>query len=123
MYTAEELRRDPQQVCAELYRLAGLTPHRPDLPPTHNEGRTPRSARFSRAFLAIQQPGSPVRALASRYVPSRDLYRTRFFVNRLNERGGRPAPMAEQTRQVLQRRFAEPDRRLAALLGRELGWS
>ena len=124
IYLQEDLRREPQRVCSELFALAGLPPHEADVSKRHNEGRAPRSARFARAFLAIQQPGSPLRTVASRTLPSRTLYRARFFVNRLNEASASTPPMADDTRAMLAGRFAGPNAELADVLGRPLPeWS
>jgi hypothetical protein len=120
VYLADDLRADPAAVCAELFELAGLPPHRPDTSRRHNEGRRPRSARFARAFLASQQPGSPLRTLASRHLSSRTLYRARSLVNRLNEAKAPVPPMRPETATLLRRRFAEPNAELADVLGRPL---
>jgi Sulfotransferase family len=119
IYLSDDLRRDARAVCAELFDLAGLAPHEPDVASRHNEGRAPRSARFARAFLALQRPGSPVRRLTAR-VPSRTLYRVRFLVNRLNEGRATIPPMDPATAVRLRERFAEPNATLADLLGRPL---
>lgn len=122
IHLSEDLRRDAPAVCAELFDLAGLAPWAPDVASRHNEGRTPRSARFARAFLALQRPGSPVRRLTAR-VPSRALYRVRHLVNRLNEGPASIPPMDPGTAARLRERFAEPDATLSDLLGRPLtGW-
>ncbi|HET6392872.1 MAG TPA: hypothetical protein VFG13_08665, partial [Blastococcus sp.] len=107
IYTSGEMREDAGRVCAELFALAGLPPHEPGIARAHNEGRVPRSPRLARAVFAVQQPGNPLRALASRYVPSRALYRTRRFVNRLNEASAPVPPMAPETAARLRQRFAE----------------
>ncbi len=120
IYTSAELRADPGRVTAELFELAGLPPHAPATPGSHNEARVPRSATFSRAFLAVQQPGNPLRTLASRYVPSRALYRARRFVNRLNETRAPIPPLSPETASRLRERFTEPNAALADLLGRRL---
>jgi hypothetical protein len=123
IYLSDDLRREPLAVCAELFALAGLPSHEPDVTRRHNEARVPRSPRFARAFLAAQQPGNPVRALASRYVPSRALYRVRHLVNRLNEGAAALPPLSPETADGLRRRFAESNAALAGLLGRSLtGW-
>lgn len=122
VYTTADLRSDPQRVCAELFELAGLAPHQPDVATAHNAGRVPRSAAFARVFLRAQQPGSPLRAVASRFLPSRALYRARFLVNRLNEREAAVAPMTEATKSALRERFSGPDADLADLLGHPLPW-
>jgi hypothetical protein len=119
IYLSDDLRRDASAVCAELFDLAGLAPHAPDVASRHNEGRAPRSARFARAFLALQRPGSPVRRLTAR-VPSRTLYRVRFLVNRLNEGQATVPPMDPGTAARLRERFAEPNATLSDLLGRPL---
>jgi hypothetical protein len=120
IYTSAEMREDAGRVCAELFALAGLPPHQPRVARAHNEGRVPRSPRLARAVFAIQQPGNPLRALASRYVPSRALYRTRRFVNRLNEAQAPVPPMSPETASRLRERFAAPNAELAELLGRSL---
>ncbi|WP_448621621.1 sulfotransferase domain-containing protein [Geodermatophilus sp. URMC 65] len=123
VYLADDLRADPAGLCAELFELAGLPPHLPDVSRGHNEARVPRSARFARAFLASQQPGNPARALASRYVPSRVLYRARYLVNRLNETRSALPLMSPETAARLHQRFAEPNDALAEVLARSLdGW-
>ena len=119
IYLSGDLRRSAPQICAELFELAGLPAHEPDLSTQHNEARAPRSARFARAFLAVQRPGSPLRRLAAR-VPSRSLYRLRHLVNRLNEGPASFPPMAPETAARLRDGFAEPNAVLAALLGRSL---
>jgi hypothetical protein len=119
IHLSDDLRRGALEICAELFDLAGLAPHAPDVTTGHNEGRAPRSARFARAFLAAQRPGSPVRRLAGR-VPSRTLYRARHLVNRLNESEASFPPMAPETAARLQERFAGPNADLARLLGRSL---
>jgi hypothetical protein len=119
VYLSADLRRGALAICAELFDLAGLEPHRPDVAAGHNEARAPRSARFARAFLAVQQPGSPLRRLAGR-VPSRTLYRVRHLVNRLNEGPASFPPMRPETAARLHERFAEPNAALGELLGRPL---
>jgi hypothetical protein len=119
IYLSDDLRRDASAVCAELFDLAGLTAHTPDVASRHNEGRAPRSARFARAFLSLQRPGSPVRRLTAR-VPSRALYRVRFLVNRLNEGRATIPQMEPETAARLRERFAEPNATLSDLLGRPL---
>jgi hypothetical protein len=119
IYLSDDLRRGAHDICAELFDLAGLAPYEPDVTTRHNEGRAPRSARFARAFLAVQQPGSPVRRLVAR-VPSRTLYRVRHLVNRWNEGPATIPPMAPETAARLRNRFAEPNAELAELLGRSL---
>ncbi|MGY1604197.1 hypothetical protein [Geodermatophilus sp. SYSU D00815] len=119
VYLSDDLRRGAPEICAELFDLAGLAPHTPDVTQAHNEGRAPRSARFARAFLAVQRPGSPLRRLAAR-VPSRTKYRVRHLVNRLNEGPASFPPMAPDTAARLRERFAEPNAELAGLLGRSL---
>jgi hypothetical protein len=122
--TSDELATDPGGVCGELFGLAGLAPYTPTPGPRSNERRAPRSAGFARAFLALQQPGSPLRAVASRLLPSRTLYRVRHAVNRLNETASAAPAMADQTASALRARFAESDAALEALLGRPLvGWT
>jgi hypothetical protein len=122
IYLSDELRRGAPQICAELFQLAGLSAHQPDLSTPHNEGRAPRSARFARVFLAVQRPGSPLRRLAAG-VPSRSLYRVRHLVNRLNEGPASFPPMAPETAARLREEFAGPNAALAGLLGRSLpGW-
>jgi hypothetical protein len=118
--TPTEMGTEAGRITAELFELAGLPPHVPATPRSHNEARVPRSAGFARAFLAVQQPGNPLRTLASRYVPSRTLYRTRRFVNRLNEARAPIPPMSPETASRLRERFAEPNAALADLLGRRL---
>jgi hypothetical protein len=121
VYLSDDLRTDAARVCAELFELAGLPPHQPDVTRGHNEARAPRSARFARAFLAVQRPGSPLRKLAAR-VPSRTLYRARYLVNRLNEGPASSSPpMDPGTAERLRERFAAPNAELAELLGRSLG--
>ena len=112
IYLSEDLRRAAPEICAELFALAGLAPHEPDVARGHNEGRAPRSARFARAFLAVQRPGSPLRRLAAR-VPSRTLYRVRYLVNRWNESPATIPPMDPGTAARLRERFAEPNAALA----------
>jgi hypothetical protein len=119
IYLSDDLRADAPGVCAELFALAGLPPHRPDVARGHNEARVPRSARFTRAFLALQEPGSPLRRLAAR-VPSRTLYRARYLVNRLNESSAPLPPMDPATAARLRERFYAPNAELAGLLGRSL---
>ncbi len=120
IYLSADLREDAGRICAELFDLAGLAPHEPDVTRRHNEARRPRSARFARAFLALQQPGSPLRRLGSR-VPSRALYRVRHLVNSLNEQPAALPPVAPETAARLRERFAGPNADLAELLGRSLG--
>ncbi|MCF6508552.1 sulfotransferase domain-containing protein [Blastococcus sp. MG754426] len=120
IYLSDDLRADAVGICAELFDLAGLPPHVPDATAGHNEGRSPRSASFARAFLAAQRPGSPARRLLAR-VPSRTLYRVRHLVNRLNEGPAAFPPMAPATAAALHERFAGPNEDLAAALGRSLG--
>jgi hypothetical protein len=119
IYLSDDLRRGAAEICAELFDLAGLAPYEPDVTRGHNEGRAPRSARFARAFLAVQRPGSPLRRLAAR-IPSRTLYRVRHLVNRLNEGPASFPPMSAETAAGLRERFAEPNAALAGLLGRSL---
>jgi len=119
IYLSDELRRGALEISAELFDLAGLAPYAPDVSQGHNEARAPRSARFARAFLAVQRPGSPARRLAAR-VPSRTLYRVRHLVNRLNEGPASFPPMAPETAAHLRERFAEPNAALGTLLGRSL---
>ena len=119
IYLSGDLRRGAPQICAELFELAGLPAHQPDVTTPHNEARAPRSARFARAFLAVQRPGSPLRRLAAR-VPSRSLYRARHLVNRLNEGPASFPPPAPETAARLREGFAEPNAALAGLLGRSL---
>jgi hypothetical protein len=120
IYTSQDLRSEPLRICAELFELAGLPPHEPDTGRGHNEARVPRSAGFARAFLAVQQPGNPLRTLASRYVPSRVLFRARYLVNRMNETRTPLPPLSTETAAALRQRFAEPNAALAHLLGRRL---
>ncbi len=119
IYLSQDLRQSAQEICAELFDLAGLAPHAPDVTRGHNQGRAPRSAWFARAFLAAQRPGSPARRLAGR-LPSRTLYRARHLVNRLNESPASFPPMAPETAARLQERFAQPNADLSRLLGRSL---
>jgi hypothetical protein len=119
IYLSDDLRQDARGISAELFDLAGLSPYEPDVTTRHNEGRAPRSARFARAFLAVQQPGSPVRRLVAK-VPSRTLYRVRHLVNRWNEGPATFPPIAPETAARLRERFAEPNAELAGLLGRSL---
>ncbi len=119
IYLSDDLRRGAPEICAELFDLAGLAPHEPDVTKTHNEGRAPRSARFARAFLAAQRPGSPLRRLAAR-VPSRTLYRVRHLVNRWNESPATIPPMTPDTAARLREGFGEPNAALAEMLGRSL---
>jgi hypothetical protein len=123
IYTSTEMRLDARRICGELFALAGLPHHEPEVARAHNEGRVPRSPRLARAFFAIQQPGNPLRALASRYVPSRALYRARRFLNGLNEARTPLPAMSPDTVAELRTRFAGPNADLAGLLGRPLtGW-
>ena len=119
IYLSDDLRRGALEICAELFSLAGLAAHEPDVARGHNEGRAPRSARFARAFLAVQRPGSPLRRLAAG-VPSRTLYRVRHLVNRLNEGPAAFPPVAPETAAGLRARFSEPNAALAQLLERSL---
>jgi hypothetical protein len=119
IYLSCDLRQGALEICAELFGLAGLAPHAPDVARGHNEGRVPRSARFARVFLAAQRPGSPARRLAGR-VPSRTLYRVRHLVNRLNESPASFPPMDPGTAARLRERFAAPNADLARLLARSL---
>jgi Sulfotransferase domain len=120
IYTSQDLRNEPLRISAELFELAGLPPHEPDTRRSHNEARVPRSAGFARAFLAVQQPGNPLRTVASRYVPSRVLFRARYLVNRMNETRAALPPLSTETATALRQRFAEPNAALADLLGRRL---
>jgi len=119
IYLSDDLRRGALEICAELFDLAGLSSYAPDVTKGHNEGRAPRSARFARAFLSVQQPGSPLRRIAAR-IPSRTLYRVRHLVNRWNEGPATIPPMAPETAARLRERFAGPNAALAELLGRPL---
>ena len=119
IYLSEDLRRAAPEICAELFALAGLAPYEPDVTKGHNEGRAPRSARFARAFLAVQRPGSPLRRLAAR-IPSRTLYRVRHLVNRWNESPATIPPMHPDTAARLRDGFTESNAALAGLLGRSL---
>jgi hypothetical protein len=119
IYLSDDLRRGAPEICAELFDLAGLTPYEPDVTKGHNEGRAPRSARFARAFLAVQRPGTPLRRLAAR-VPSRTLYSVRHLVNRWNESPATIPPMAPDTAVRLREGFGEPNAALAEMLGRSL---
>lgn len=119
IYLSDDLRDGAAEICAELFDLAGLRPHQPDVTRAHNEGRAPRSAWFARTALALQQPGSPARRLVAR-VPSRTLHRVRQVVNGWNEGPAAIPPMAPGTAARLRERFAGPDAELAALLGRSL---
>ncbi|MGY1704731.1 hypothetical protein ACI79C_09165 [Geodermatophilus sp. SYSU D00697] len=119
VYLSDDLRTDATRVCAEVFALAGLRPHTPDVARGHNQARAPRSARLARAVLAAQEPGSPLRRLAAR-VPSRTLYRARYLVNRLNEGPTSAPPMAPATAAGLRERFRAPNAELAGLLGRSL---
>ncbi len=119
IYLSEDLRRAAPEICAELFALAGLAPYEPDVTKGHNEGRAPRSARFARAFLAVQRPGSPLRRLAAR-VPSRTLHRLRYLVNRWNESPATIPPMDPRTAARLREEFAGPNAALAEALGRSL---
>jgi hypothetical protein len=119
IYLSDDLRRDALDICAELFGLAGLPHHVPDVARGHNQARVPRSARLARVVLAVQQPGSPARRLAAR-VPSRTLYRVRHLVNRLNEGRASVPAMAPETATLLSARFAQPNADLAELLGRSL---
>ncbi|MGY1773987.1 sulfotransferase domain-containing protein [Blastococcus sp. SYSU D00813] len=120
IHLSADLRTGAARICAELFDLAGLPPHEPDVTRRHNEARRPRSARLARALLAVQQPGSPLRRLTGR-VPSRALYRVRHLVNRLNEQPAALPPMAPDTAARLRERFAAPNAALEELLGRSLG--
>ncbi|MCZ2860576.1 sulfotransferase [Blastococcus sp. VKM Ac-2987] len=120
IHLADDLREGAARICAELFELAGLAPYEPDVTRSHNEGRSARSARFARAFLAAQRPGSPVRRLVAR-VPSRTLYRVRHVVNRLNEGPASIPPMAPATAARLRAVFAGPNAALEGELGRSLG--
>lgn len=119
VYLSDDLRTDAARVCAELFELAGLPPYLPDVTRGHNEARAPRSARFARAFLAVQRPGGPLRKLAAR-VPSRTLYRARYLVNRLNEGPASFPPMDAGTAARLREKFSASNAELADLLGRSL---
>jgi hypothetical protein len=122
VYLSEDLRADAARICAELFDLAGLPPHEPDITRSHNEARTARSARLARVVLAGQQPGSPLRALAAR-VPSRVKYRARDLVDRLNAGPAAFPPMDPGTAARLRQRLREPNAELAAVIGRSLdGW-
>ncbi|MGY2066010.1 sulfotransferase domain-containing protein [Blastococcus sp. SYSU DS0619] len=120
IHLSDDLRDGAARICAELADLAGLAPYEPDVATGHNEGRSARSARFARAFLAAQRPGSPARRLLAR-VPSRTLYRIRHLVNRLNEGPASYPPMHPETAARLRARFAGPNDALARELGRSLG--
>ena len=122
IYLSDDLRSGARSICSELFAMTGLTPFTPDVTRRHNAGRQPRSARFARAFLAAQQPGSPLRALVSR-LPSQTLYRARFLVNRLNEGKAAVPRMDPAVAAELRQRFSEPNAALEAALGRPLGWS
>jgi hypothetical protein len=120
IYTSTEMRTEAARITAELFALAGLPHHEPTVARAHNAGSVPRSARLQRAVLAVQQPGNPLRTLASRYVPSRALYRVRRFVNSLNETRAPLPPMDAATEARLREQFAGPNAELADVLGRPL---
>jgi hypothetical protein len=119
VYLSQDLRADALRICAELFTLAGLPPHEPDVTRGHNEARTARSARLARAVLASQQPGSPLRALLAR-VPSRVKYRARDVVDRLNAGPASFPPLDPDTAARLRERFRAPNAELAGVIGRSL---
>jgi len=121
VYLSSDIRTAAPAVCSELFDLAGLdSSFRPDTQTRHNEGHQPRSALMSRLFLSIQEEGSPIRKVASKLFTNRTLSKARYRVQRLNEGTGKPPPMADETRHVLEQQFIEPNARLAELLGRDL---
>ena len=121
VYLSSDVRNSATNVCSELFDLAGLDPSfQPDTQRSHNEGHQPRSALLSRLFLSVQEEGSPIRKIASRLFSNRTLSKARYRVQRLNEGSGKPPPMADDTRRMLEQQFVEPNARLAELLGRDL---
>jgi len=121
IYLSSDIRTSAADVCAELFELAGLDPSFvPDTQQRHNEGHQPRSALMSRLFLSVQEEGSPIRKVASKLFSNRTLSNARYRVQRLNEGSGKPPPMADHTRHLLEQKFVEPNNRLAELLDRDL---
>ncbi|MGH8905764.1 MAG: sulfotransferase domain-containing protein [Egibacteraceae bacterium] len=117
VFILEEFQRDANAVVAGLFRRLDLEPAcLPAVAKRQNAARQPRSLLFSR----LRWSRSPVTRAIKQTLPCgvRDAVRERLL--RLNEVPWSPPAMASATERELRAYFAEPNRELERLLGRDL---
>lgn len=113
----EDLATDPVSVCGEVFSFLGVDPtFEPDVRIRENANSRSRSWVLARALTAQH----PLKRRFREALPSGVADRWRRRIERLNRVPFTPPPMDPTTRARLLRRFAEPNRRLGVLLGRNM---
>lgn len=112
-----DLKDRPGATCRHLFAFLGLEAEfEPDTGRRHNPAASPRSRLLARLAIA----NNPLKRLLGRILPYRWKRRLRRFVETVNEAEFTPPPMKRATRERLVEYFRPHNRRLEALLGRDL---
>jgi hypothetical protein len=111
----EDMRRDPLQVCREIFATAGVdASFSPRIDRVHNRSALIRSSRLARV---VQGPPESLR----RVVPAAMRRAVKRAAASLNKRRATPPPMQPETRDRLLLHFREKNQRLADLINLDLG--
>jgi hypothetical protein len=117
VYILEEYRNRAAESVAPLLRSIGLDAGElPEMAPTHNAARVPRSFRLAQAARLRKGPVQ----LVKRALPYEVKHAIRRRLLKANEVPWSPTPLKPETEQRLRAYFDEPNRRLESLLGRDL---
>jgi Sulfotransferase family len=120
----EDFERSPGEHYRGLCEWLGIDAgFRPDFDRRVNVGGEPRSVLLARALERSRSERSLLRRSARRLLPEPLFRRVGNGLVKANKRRQPPEPPDDETTARLREYFAEPNARLARLLGREIGWA
>jgi hypothetical protein len=117
----DDLVNDPLQVMADLFHFLGVdSEFQPSTGDQHNPSGIPRSGAARSAYLALRHD-SKLRRLGKQVLPAKLGRWMRLTAMRvLVERGHSKGVIPQEARDRLSATFAEPNRELATVIGRDL---
>jgi len=117
IFLLEDLKKDPAEVCRRIFKVAGVdADFVPDFATRHNQAAIVRSEGFAKLMASDNR----LRALLRRLLPLGVTHAIRNGIKSLNRKAFDPPPMDIGTRAKLVEYFKPFNRRLEALIGRDL---